>query len=261
MEPSSFKESTPTSIPPSSRAVPRKSRKLGGLFRRISTEWNSFILKVKALSDAALSEDEAVEDLFDSSEGDTFERFQRGTTRRYTEQEQQFLREYKHYKSLDKVFESQRRPPTMTLASLDELDSQKITFRDLDMVKLRDDMETRVKTVTVLSDTSTDSSRPASSYESANKPNIGETLWEFRRSKWLAAPDGKDVAAKIEELRDNLPIKSIPKELYPRVYSSFVEKSRPLKADVRINLEDLINIINAGWVREEKWERAAKGLA
>lgn len=216
---------------------------------------------MKALSEATFGEDEAVEELFESSEGDAFERFLRGSLGRQTAAEHQFLLDYKVYKSLDKLYEAKRQPKMAKLASVEDLDSQNVTYKDLDMVKLRDDMETRVKTVQLMSDTSTDSSRHTSPHEVSSKQNIGETLWELRRTKWLATTDDVDVAAKMEELAAKLSIKHIPKELYPRIYSSFVEKSRPLKADRRINLEDLVNIINAGWISEEKWERAAKGLA
>lgn len=264
MEPSSYKDSTPTSfLSPlrTSQATPKKPRRIGLILRRLSTEWSSFVSKVKALSEAAFSEDEAVCELFELSEEDTFERILRATAARFSPTEHQFLVDFKEYKSLDKLYEAKRKPPMTQLASLDDLESNTASYRELDIVKLRDDLETRVKTTTVMSDASTDSSRRGSSHEPLSKQNIGEKLWEYRRAKWLTPKDEVDIAERINELTVALPIKLISKDLYPRVYKNLVEKSKPLKAGKRINLEDLINIINAGWVSEEKWDRAAKGLA
>lgn len=257
-----YKDSTPTSfLSPlrTSHANTKKPKKFGLILRRLSTEWSNFITKVKSLSEGGFSDDEAVCELFESSDEDTFDRFQRSSVARQSPIEHQFLLDIKEYKSLDKLYQAKRKPPMTYLASLDDLSSNKATYRDLDMVKLRDDMETRVKTTTVLSDTSTDSSRRGSSHEP--KQNIGETLWEYRRSKWLTPKDGVDTNDRINELTAGLPVRQISKDLYPRVYANLVEKSKPLKQGKRINLEDLINIINAGWVSEEKWERAARGLA
>ena len=87
--------------------------------------------------------------------------------------------------------------------------------------------------------------------------NIGEALWEYRRTKWLLSSYGKD----------NQPVSTsksifdqIPKDSYVKIYNNLVDKGRPLKADRLINLHDLMKVINAGWVAEEKWERAAIGL-
>lgn len=258
--PSSYKESTPTSyLPPLRTSKPQaKQKKKVSLIKRISAEWNSLIVKLKALSEAAFSDDEVIDELFESG-GDAFDRFQRGNTRVQSKADRQFASDFKVYRSLDKLYEAKHSPHNMEVVSVEDLESKAVRFQDLDMVKLRDDMETRVKTANIMSDTSTDSSGQVT--DQTSKQNIGETLWEYRRARWLAVDDDVDVATKVEELAARLSLKHIPKEMYPRIYSNFVEKSKPLKADKRINLEDLINIINAGWTNDEKWERAAKGLA
>lgn len=269
--PSSYKESTPTSIlSPLRTSLPsKKHKKKPSLFKRITAEWSTFVTKIKALSEAAFSEDEVVDELFED-DGDAFDRFLRSNFRTTNKADEQFLNDFKVYKSLDKLYEAKSSktsknfntdtPQTMDVVSVDDLASKNLKFQDLDMVKLRDELETRVKTAQIMSDTLTDSSGRGLAPE-VPKQNIGETLWEYRRAQWLATEDGVDAGTKLEERAARLSIKHIPKELYPRIYSNFVEKSKPLKADKRINLEDLINIINAGWISDEKWERAAKGLA
>lgn len=264
--PSSFKETTPTSSPPPRRASPtaaKKHKRKATFFKRISAELSSLIVKLKALSDAAFSDDEIVDELFDSGDGGAFGRFLKGNLRAQSKADQEFASDYQLYQSLDKIYEAKHpnmeeiaKHPNMDEISVADLGSKNIKFQDLDIVRLRDDMETRVKTA-IVSDTSTDSSSPVDN--EVAQQNIGETLWEYRRAKWLAVNDDVE-ATKLEEL-GSASIKQIPKELYPRIYNNFVERSKPLKAGKRINLEDLINIINSGWINDEKWLRAARGLA
>lgn len=254
MELSSPKESTLTSL---IRNTSKKPRRISSLLRRISTEFSTFVQKVKALSESTYPED-AVEDLFESSDDDVFERFLRGGVVKHTAAETQFLLDYKTYKSLDKLHEAKDPAPDRACVSVDDLDSAKVTYRDLDVVKLRDDLETRVKTVQLLLDTSTDLSMRGS--DLGAKYNVGEALWELRRNKWLSCADD-NVAARLEERSTQLSIKHIPREAYPRIYTALVERGRPLRPGKHMNLEDLINVINAGWTRDERWERAARGVA
>lgn len=93
-------------------------------------------------------------------------------------------------------------------------------------------------------------------FQELKNENIGEILWEYRRNQWT---NGNVDQTKIAASR--LFFDQIPKDSYVKVYSNLVDKGRSLRPDRRINLFDLMKIINAGWVAEEKWERAAKGLA
>ncbi|CAK9435629.1 uncharacterized protein LODBEIA_P03560 [Lodderomyces beijingensis] len=92
----------------------------------------------------------------------------------------------------------------------------------------------------------------------SNSVNVGSILWEYRRLKWLEATNNP---RKIRERVAASSISYIPKENYVKVYTSLVEKNKCLKDDKHINLGDLIEIINAGWIAEERWERAARGVA
>lgn len=88
--------------------------------------------------------------------------------------------------------------------------------------------------------------------------NLGEKLWEERRSRWL-----ETTLSGPEEIKNRqaaLSLSHVNAKLHPQIYTMFVEKSKPLKSGTRINLEDLVGVINAGWTKEAKWERAARGL-
>lgn len=88
--------------------------------------------------------------------------------------------------------------------------------------------------------------------------NLGENLWEERRSRWL-----ETTLSGPEEIKNRqaaLSLSHVNAKLHPQIYTMFVEKSKPLKSGTRINLEDLVGVINAGWTKEAKWERAARGL-
>lgn len=93
-------------------------------------------------------------------------------------------------------------------------------------------------------------------FQELKNENIGEILWEYRRNQWTT---GNVDQSKIAASR--LFFDQIPKDSYVKVYNNLVDKGRSLRPDRRINLFDLMKVINAGWVAEEKWERAAKGLA
>lgn len=216
--------------------------------------------KLRAFSED-FSGDEAADELFEDSEPlDAFEYFNK-VGRTYTPAEKRFLADYKKYKSLNTISGANVNMAPSAQVELEELDDSKLAYRDLDVLKLRDDFETQVKTVLLMSDTSTDSSHPDSVLGDA-KQNVGQMLWAYRRTKWLTLnASEEDIAAKLEERYAKLSLKHVPKESYAVIYSNFVDKSKPLKADKRINLEDLVEVINAGWISEDKWERAAKGLA
>lgn len=128
-----------------------------------------------------------------------------------------------------------------------------INFRDLDLCKLKQEFEIHAKNESPAMDSG--SSR-TTLHMNLQIDNIGTSLWEYRRSKWLANDDPQ----KVEKRLRKLSISHIPRDLYVKIYNNLVDKGRLLKNEKRINLEDLVKIINAGWIAEEKWERAARGL-
>lgn len=120
------------------------------------------------------------------------------------------------------------------------------TYHELDVVRLKEQFDS-------------DSQRNSNTGSGDNEvpepeTNIGQILWEYRRSLWLKSPKGATVTG------GSLFFDQVPQESYVKIYNNLVEKGRALKPDRRINLHDLIRVINAGWESEEKWDRAAKGL-
>lgn len=130
-------------------------------------------------------------------------------------------------------------------------------YYEVDVCKLREELASHLKQID-LSESITDASK-STLRETGSQINLGEILWEYRRSKWLATNSKGESRAK--EHMHELSIAHVPKNSYVRIYNNLVDKGRLLKNDKRINLRDLIKIINAGWISEERWERAAKGLA
>lgn len=232
MDPSLLKETTPSNVPtpklrsPTPEGSPKK-RKLYLFVRKLSVEWNYLLVRLRTFAEYS-STDRALADLFQSSEEDFLERHRAGGSP-LTLTEHQFLSDYKRYKTLDRIHAAHT--------------SERTVMKVFD----GDDMAERTN---VVSDTLTDCSE-------RREENVGEMLWEHRRERWLAAtPDGASPADRAQHSS----LKHIPRDLYPRLYRDFVLKSRPLRADKRINLEDLVLVIDAGWASEDKWERAAKGL-
>lgn len=132
------------------------------------------------------------------------------------------------------------------------------SYHDIDVCKLREELTSQIKQADSAEST-TDASKSTLRDEAGNPINIGETLWEYRRSKWLTTDaEGK---ARAKEHLHQLSIAHIPKHSYARIYNNLVDKGRLLKDDKRLNLSDLIKVINAGWISEERWERAARGVA
>lgn len=140
-----------------------------------------------------------------------------------------------------------------------------IDFQDIDVCKIRNEFEAHYKKINEAYDDSTESSNTTLDPETSQNlkaPNIGETIWEFRRKRWLSTNlTGDDYKEKIQQRLDSLSISHVPKESYSKIYTNFVDKGKLLKEEKKLNLGDLIKIINAGWISEEKWQRAAKGLA
>jgi hypothetical protein len=83
----------------------------------------------------------------------------------------------------------------------------------------------------------------------------GRNVWDKRRAAWTAGTREEKLVAKQRAVDNSL---TVPKENYPVVYSSLVERNKTLKKPM--NLKDALNVINAGWLANKKWERAAQGL-
>lgn len=274
----------------STKSLAKSRSRVGGLFKKVSINWNLLCLKLKTISEEVFTTDEFVEDLFDDSESDdTIERISKAY-RGFSPAEERFLQEFQKYQNLDKMYEAHQRElshqetsdvkssstnysdsqsKNITLEDIirqntmtektDELDDE-IDFQKFDAVKIRKEYENYIKKANEFNENSTASSK--STLNSDKKiPNIGESIWEFRRKKWLYSPNHHNTLTKVKLRLKTLSIHHIPKESYARIYSNFVDKSKPLKSDKKINLRDLIEIINAGWIAEERWQRAAKGLA
>lgn len=247
-ETSSTKESAPSAS--RGRGVGKAKNKVG-FFRKLSLEWNLFVLKLRSISDEVFLTDEVVENLFDEEEND-FDRPARSRIDKSAEDT--FIASYKHFKSLDKMAEHFQSSNDVRSSTTDESKSftlqdiirqseseGDVAYSDLDICKLRQEFEAG----------STDSNTLNSSCA-----NIGITLWEYRRKKWL-----RDLDPSKSRDATRTSIEHIPKESYVKIYTNLVEKGRTLKQDKRLNLSDLITVIDAGWIAEERWERAAKGLA
>ena len=299
-----------------------------GFFRKLSTEWSSFLSKLKSISDDVLTTDDIAEEFFIEEDSDDtgFDKLMR-SHRGYNSTEEKFLQEYKKYKSLDTMaaayqknhhhhhhhhnkpnnsgysneiktcnshvseptnmssnftgssnkvhytlqdvmrqqqqllLQQQQRPFSDALLPngdefeiLEEDDEDgestaaEIVYNDIDMIELRKEFEMWVNSKNT-SDTDSKSTLFSQS-------NIGTTLWEYRRNKWLICNDPEKFETRLQETS----ISHIPKESYAKIYTNLIEKNKTLKNNKHINLLDLVKIINAGWIAEEKWDRAARGL-
>ncbi|QWU87990.1 hypothetical protein CA3LBN_002255 [Candidozyma haemuli] len=254
---------TPSANPSrtSSNAASKKgSKKVSGFFKKIGSEWSGLLYRLRDISHDTHSEDEEVAELFEESGPLDIDRLSK-VGRQLTDAEEQFLRDYKKYKDLNKVFEMhQLENPTAANSEQDIEDIDRLMFTDMNMVKLKDDLINQVRATSQYnSDSSTDT---RTSQLEQQTSSIGEILWEYRRSKWLSygRVSEQAIAEKVNQRREEASIKHIPKELYPRIYTNLVDKGRTLKDDKRLNLEDLVEVVNEGWKKEERWTRAAEGL-
>lgn len=254
MDPSSQTHSTTTSTQPALRksksvgTLRSKPRRITSLIRRFFSECSSALTKLKSLSDIALAEDDEVDAFFESSDSDYLPRRQGSGSLKQIEL--QFLSDYRSYKSLEGISKHYLNlDPKIIMDTGETLG--KIPYKNLDISKVREKLESSERTM-FTSDISTDDSDSSKD----KKQNVGEMLWNYRRSLWLESnSDAEDRNVTHESL------KNIPKSFYPTIYSNLIEKSKPLKEGKRINLQDLLEVINEGWIQEQRWERAAKGLA
>lgn len=251
------------SSPKSSSAALRPLPKKPLLLRRVAAEWSQFFDRVRAAHDDSLDE-LVIDELFDSSDHpDLLLRLMR-PNRGYSATEEAFLEKYRQYKLLDKMALAMALPssnPSLpppppppppsssatapaapalavdtALAADTGLATEVNSFRDVDVCKMRLDAMKDL----ALSDGTVDDS------------SLGSRLWRYRRAKWLEpTPAGSQ-----RHLAP--PLAPAPKEQYVKIYTQLVDKGRPLKHG--LNLGDVVTVINAGWVAEERWDRAAKGL-
>lgn len=247
--------SSPNILLPKSRNFQFKQpkKKVSGLFRRILIEWNLFCLRLKSISEEVFVTDEAVEELFEEKDSDLSDRISR-SNRGFNHTEEQFLHEFKKYNNLDEMCKAHQSieldassKETRTYR-LDEVVNSTVGFSDIDFSKVRLELEAR----SVVSDTSSNT---------ISEVNLGEQIWEVRRKKWLTPQAGENVRQKLEARWAISTIRDIPLDSYPKLYTQFVDKSKHLKENKKLLLHELIKVINAGWVAEERWQRAAKGLA
>ncbi|CAN3373550.1 hypothetical protein DIURU_000639 [Diutina rugosa] len=221
---------------PKSSSASRAVSKKPSFLRRVAAEWSQFFDRVRAAAHDDSSDESVIDELFEDSERDEslsrLMRPQRGNTAT----DEAFLEKYRQYKSLDKIASSMapspQPQPSPDTGSATEVNS----FRDVDVCKMRADY---------LKDS-------ASSDGTVDDSQLGTKLWHYRRAKWL---DPSPAAARRVAAPALAPA---PKEQYVKIYTQLVDKGRPLKQG--LNLGDVVTVINAGWVAEERWDRAAKGL-
>lgn len=308
-------------------AKPKKKKKNSWL-KKISSEWNLLLLKLKAISEDVLSSEDIVDEFFIESDQDidNFNRLVKNY-KGYNSTEERFLKDYKKFKNLDDMAaaytsnndakssstmvsdklqstiqdiirkqqqlqqlqvqaqQPQLQQPSALLQQLsqqetrfgsidsrteeptreegyedddeeDEFTSEEeyngISYHDLDFCQLRKEFE-NYNSNNASSCTDTESKETLFS-----ESNIGSTLWEYRRLKWLTPNSNK--TDKLSQRIAETSIAHVPQDCYVKLYSQLIEHSKVLKPGKRINLNDVMKIINAGWIAEEKWDRAAKGL-
>lgn len=277
MENSSRKENTPTTNPESSApSTPgqllrenffkRRSRKFLSVLRRVGSEWSCLLQKIKQATQVTYSDEEALDSLFESSDDDFFERVpkpKKGCN--LSAAEIRFLEEYKKCKLLDEYFSNSHRSTNTSEdmpASTNTPHSH--LYKALDVLRSRQQSEgagSRVSLPAGVEDlelTQNESILKDRIY--SRDGNLGNALWEIRRARWLTSDGCENVEEKVGQRAAGLSLKQIPSDLYPRIYRDFVEKAKPLKQGKYVNLEDMVAVINAGWVHEKVWEAASKGL-
>lgn len=223
-------------------------RKSPSLFKKVSLGWSSFVGRLKSISDEAFAESLWTDELFEN-DADRF-----CCVPQVNHLDQKFLADMKTCSTLDDLYDAHHSPRIVVVNESEEMDNVK--FRDMDVGKLREEFTTRARTLQLASD----SSLETSALGDQDASNVGEMLWEYRRAKWLEPSEGV-TKQLLADRHLETSIRHIPRDQYPRIYMVMVEKGRPLKNNTRLNLEDAINIINEGWVHNDKWERAARGVA
>lgn len=255
--------------------LPARS-KFGLAWRRLTQGCALFAHRLRNISDEIFLSDEVVREYFGDSDSDDSadDLMMPHAAAAATTPEEDFLRQYRQTKSLDKMCRTQSGAAAsdqsvplreMLAASMGRAGGADtaVGFHDLDVCQLRYELESDLlgapgsaaleALAVLLVPTAATTALAAPPLEL----NIGEALWEYRRSKWLATSKlPQEIAAHVAATL----LAALPTELHVRIYNNLVEKGKPLRSGKRINLLDLVVVINAGWVADEKWERAAKGL-
>ncbi|CAI4047063.1 Gag1p SKDI_12G4320 [Saccharomyces kudriavzevii IFO 1802] len=84
-----------------------------------------------------------------------------------------------------------------------------------------------------------------------------EKIWKRRRQLWTQ-PTEQDGSINNDGATRREIFQAIPQEYYARVYKKLVVDDKPLREP--LNLEDALQVINAGWTETKKWANAAKGM-
>lgn len=275
---------TTTTTTTNKRQKKQSGSGLSSLFKKFST----FLSKIKTISDEVLHQPD---------DFDLFIDYNMPSSTNITPTEEKFLQDYKKFKSLDllaahynninqqngqtnAIISSNDVKSSSTMTStlqdfihtqpnsdilpasdeflLEDIDDEnenenesitgEVLFNDIDVIELRKEFENWVNSKNI---TDTDSKSTLLS-----QSNIGINLWEYRRNKWLQCNDSNKLKNRLKETS----ISYIPKDSYVQIYTNLIDKNKTLKDDKHINLLDLLKIINAGWIAEDKWERAARGL-
>ncbi|KAG7195830.1 uncharacterized protein KQ657_002215 [Scheffersomyces spartinae] len=240
-----------------------------GFFRRVSALFS----KIRAISDEVFASDELLEELFSDScstsytTKDTFtpetttvelgnktakppmyklssgSSSGRGTTTlnsKSAELESIIEDILKQYQRITPISgqDSERDDGIRTLVEVSDNGGPLLDIYDVDFNLLRDELIKRLG-------------------KDASDIDVGELIWEYRRNKWLT-PTKKEQEIK-SHLSENT-LGPVAKDSYAKIYNHLVRKNSPLRKGKSINLPDLLAIVNAGWIVEEKYERAANGL-
>lgn len=257
---------------------PSRSR-MGNLIRKASSEFSFFVLRLKSLGDEVFNENQTIAELFEESDESVLDLIDK-QARGYSANEEKFLLEYKKHRDLDKIYEcNTMRNGSEEIKSSSTINSEswngpRFSLKDVinDSISNTPIMENNKSSDEVEADEHDEHDDENNEHDEIHfkdidvvqlkhqfdnehvQGNVGEILWEYRRKKWVENTTG-NVESTSRALFDQ-----IPKDSYVKIYNHLIEKGRPLKSNRRINLNDLMKIVNAGWTAEEKWDRAARGL-
>lgn len=252
---------------------------MGNLIRKASSEFSFFVLRLKSLGDEVFNENQTIAELFEESDESVLDLIDK-QARGYSANEEKFLLEYKKHRDLDKIYEcNTMRNGSEEIKSSSTINSEswngpRFSLKDVinDSISNTPIMENNKSSDEVEADEHDEHDDENNEHDEIHfkdidvvqlkhqfdnehvQGNVGEILWEYRRKKWVENTTG-NVESTSRALFDQ-----IPKDSYVKIYNHLIEKGRPLKSNRRINLNDLMKIVNAGWTAEEKWDRAARGL-
>lgn len=253
-----------------------QEQKSSGLLKRFASRWNLFFGKLRGLSSEIFSsDDEGVDELFRSKETPKGPKL--ATTVQFTPDEKKFLKQYSNHKDLNAMSDHVNNNKTTAAPSETEITGllsdvleykssgasaekkqpggetiNSIPFDKLDVCTLRKEYDQLLKNEKWFF---IGNGRKASLDASQSYFNIGEVLWQIRRNKWLDRSNSPE--SKTKERNQQNSLQHLPKESYGKIYNNFVSKNKPLKDGKRINLDDMIAIINEGWIADDTYKQAS----